>query len=141
MNPSHHPSQILALDVGKKRTGIARASSMARIAEPLLSVDTAKIQECLRQLNSEFDVDCIVVGLPRSLEGNETEQTRWVREWVADIKPQLAVPFFWQDEALTTELAQKWMQDSKSGHDLDAHAAAAILDDFLKTPETDRQAC
>lgn len=141
MNPSNLPNQILALDVGKKRTGVARASTEAKLAEPLLSVDTAKIQECLRKLSNEYKVECIVIGLPRSLDGDDTEQTRWVREWVANTKPQLDVPFFWQDEALTTELAQKWMQDSKSGHDLDAHAAAAILDDFLKTPEQNRQEC
>ena len=138
MNPSDHPGQFLALDVGQKRTGIARASVEAKIAEPLITVDTAKIQDNLRELIDEYKADGLVIGLPRSLNGNETDQTIWVRQWAEQIKTKVSIPIFWQAEALSTEQAMKLPQFSKNVPYIDARAAAVILDDFLKTPVEDR---
>lgn len=137
MNPNPGSGQLLALDVGLARTGIARASWVARLPEPLMSVATEKIDDCLEKLIHEYSVDTVVVGLPRSLNGNETGQTKWTRQWVQDTKPKHQAKWFFQDEALTSQLAQSHSSD----HDLDAHAAAAILDDFLKTNEGDRMPC
>ncbi len=135
MNPS--PGQILALDVGLRRTGIARASVIARLPEPLMSVATEKIDECLEKLIAEYSVDTVVVGLPRSLNGNETGQTKWTREWVRTVAPKHQVSWYYQDEALTSELAKA----RAAQHDIDAHAAAEILDDFLKLESEDRMPC
>ena len=136
-----NPSQFLALDVGMKRTGIARASAIAKLPEPLMSVDTDNIIDCLNKLISEYSVDAIVIGLPRSLNGDDTDQTKWVREWTKNLKNQINLPLYWQDEALTTKVAEEWMKNSKTGHDIDAHAAAAILDDFLKSRPEERVLC
>lgn len=136
-----NPSQLLALDVGKKRTGIARASAVAKIAEPLMSVETDKLLGCLKKLITEYSIDGLVIGLPRSLNGEDTDQTRWTRQWAEALKPQLKAEIYWQDEALTTQTAEAWVKDKKGGHDIVAHAAAVIMDDFLKTPPKDRQPC
>ncbi|MGH7156663.1 MAG: Holliday junction resolvase RuvX [Candidatus Saccharimonadales bacterium] len=130
----HHnqPEEFLAIDVGSARVGIARGSSAARIAQPLKTVEAKEAIDELRKLLADNKVAAIVAGLPRSLEGNETEQTRYVRDWVKSAKDQIKLPFYWQDEALTTKLTEDQGQPS------DATAAAMILQDFLDSAEDDR---
>ncbi|MEX1059166.1 MAG: Holliday junction resolvase RuvX [Candidatus Saccharimonadales bacterium] len=133
--------EILGLDVGAIRTGIARASNVARLAEPLMSVPTKDAINTVRKYTSEHQVEAIVVGLPRNLSGEETKQTQWIREWTDKAKQKLATPAYWQDEALTSELAARKIQTSKFKHqNSDEHslAAAIILQDFLDGAEADR---
>ncbi len=133
--------QLLGLDVGLKRTGIARASDIARLAEPLMTVPTADILKTLKELIDEYNVGTIVVGLPRSLNGSDTTQTSWVRDWVKHIKGKIELPFYWQDEALTSRIAEAKKAVYKQKHDIDSLAAAIILQDFLDAPEAERSIC
>jgi putative Holliday junction resolvase len=103
------------------------------LAEPLSTVPSAKAIEEIKKL----DPDLIVVGLPRSLDGNETDQTAFVRRWADSAKQVINKPFFWQDEALTSRAADS--TDSKAGQD--AVAASVLLQDFLDTPESDWVRC
>jgi putative Holliday junction resolvase len=123
--------EFLAVDVGEKRIGIARGASAARLAEPLKTVDSQTAIAEIRRLAKEYSADGIVVGLPRSLEGGETTQTKSVRDWAGQAKKQIELPFYWQDEALTSLTAEK------AGGD-DSHAAAIILQDFLDSPPDQR---
>lgn len=128
--------EIIGLDLGVKRTGIARASTSARLPEPVATVPTEKTLDTLRDLTAGKKVEAIVVGLPRSMSGNDTEQTKWVRKWVKIAKDDLPTAFFWQDEALTTHIAQE-----RKTNDIDAEAATIILQDFLDTPAEQRVLC
>lgn len=130
--------QLLGLDVGLKRTGIARASEDARIAEPLITVPTTEVIKVLKDLIKEHNVGTIVVGLPRNLAGDDTRQTTWVRDWVKHAKNKVDLPFYWQDEVLTSRIAEAKKLSSKKLHDVDSLAAAIILQDFLDTPESER---
>lgn len=131
--------QLLGLDVGLARTGIARASAAARLAEPLLTAPTEKIISRLRNLIEEYNVGSIVVGLPRNLSGNDTTQTTWVRDWVRSAQRKIDLPFYWQDEVLSTRLAEAQKMSYKKAHDVDSLAAAIILQDFLDAPQAERQ--
>ena len=136
--------EILALDVGEARVGIARASAAARLAEPLKTVKTKDTVDYLQDLIKQGDIQAIVIGLPRNLSGEETNQTRWVRAWVEQAKPKINKPIYWQDEALTSRGAAAKLQTSSSKHQkVDEHslAAAMILQDFLDTPESERVKC
>lgn len=133
--------ELIGLDVGIKRTGLARASSAARLAEPLKVVETADLIDELKAIIKKGPMEAIVVGLPRSLQGKETEQTVWVRSWVQKAKAELSVPFYWQDEALTSKLALGRRLADKKPQELDALAAQIILQDFLDTPEAERVVC
>lgn len=133
--------EILGLDVGAKQTGIARASNVARLAEPLISVPTAAAIGTLKKYIKEHDVEAVAIGLPRNLQGEDTTQTLWVREWVDKAKQQIGIPLYWQDEALTSLLAEAKDQKSKiKNQHFDEHAMAAaiILQDFLDSSEADR---
>jgi putative Holliday junction resolvase len=133
--------QLLGLDVGLKRTGIARASSVAKLAEPLLTVPTTEVLKTVKELIEEYDVGTIVVGLPRNLQGDDTKQTTWVRDWVQHAKSKIGLSFYWQDEALTSKIAEARKLTHKRPHDIDSLAAAIILQDFLDSEEAERVIC
>jgi putative Holliday junction resolvase len=130
--------RIIGLDVGQKRTGIAIASRAARLAQPHATVKTDEALDKIVQLAAEEDAEAIVVGLPRNLEGDETDQTRWVRQWVKAAKPKLQTPMYWQDEALTTSEATNRQLKSTG---IDAEAASIILQDWLDSDEATRVNC
>lgn len=129
------PKQLIGLDVGQKRTGIARASSIARLAEPLATVETVQLPEKLREIIEQHRPEVIVVGLPRNLNSDDTEQTRWVRGFVEELKIHFPdMSFRWQDEALTT-VAAGHEPHAKKPTEIDARAASIILQDFLNENE------
>lgn len=129
--------EILALDVGSRRVGIARASSVARLAEPLKTVKTEGAIKQLQAMIKENAVEAVIVGLPRNLSGEDTDQTRWVRGWASRAKAELDIPLYWQDEALTSQAVESQRHGNKA-YDVDALAAAVILQDFLSTAEEAR---
>jgi|SRR5665213_2277411 len=118
----------LGLDVGMVRTGIARASAVAKLAEPLTIVPTNDLVGELMRLSKDKVLKGLIVGLPRSLDGNETAQTKWVREWADEASKEIKVPFYFQDEALTTKEAERKAPNNLHS---DALAAAIILQDYL----------
>jgi len=128
-----NPKEAIGVDVGSVRIGLARGSTAAKLAEPIKTVPAAQAIDEIKKL----DPDLIVIGLPRSLDGNETGQTAYVRRWVNSAKQVIDKPFFWQDEALTSRTADS--SDSKAGQD--AVAASVLLQDFLDTPESDWVRC
>ena len=130
--------EILGLDIGAKNTGIARASNVARLAEPLISVPTKDTISTLKKYITEHEVEAIAVGLPRNLASEDTEQTRWVRDWTDKAKQAITVPIYYQDEALTSKKAKDYELKAKSSFDDHALAAAIILQDFLDGAETNR---
>lgn len=126
MNPELR--EIIGLDVGAVHIGVARGNTVARLAQPLTTIKTSQATRQLAKLVNQHSAAALVIGLPRNLSGDETAQTAAVRAWVASIKPQFKLPIYWQDEALTSQLA-------KSHPDEHAQAAAAILQDWFNSPD------
>lgn len=130
---------MLALDVGAARIGVARAHPLAGIASPLTYI--ANSDEFGSELNKIIDAEqatALVVGLPRGLSGQETEQTRFVREFVQQLKTMVNIPMYWQDEALSSKQAEAELEAKGKPFakgDVDALAACYILQDYLQTPE------
>ena len=130
--------EFIGVDVGTVRTGLARGSSAARLAQPLKTVDTKDAIDEISELASELKAAGVVVGQPRNLSGEDTKQTQWVRGWVEQTRLKIKLPFYAHDEALTSVNAQAEAPSGKETVGVDARAAAAILQDFLDTPETER---
>lgn len=128
---------FMALDVGDKRIGVALANSIAKIASPLTVI--ANNQQAFTKINEiirEHLVTELIVGLPRNMSGEETEQTKKVRDFVNNLKKHIDIPLSFQDESLTTVEAEKRLLASNAGYNkesIDAVAASIILEDFLKT--------
>lgn len=126
---------ILALDVGERRIGVASAHAVARFPGPLKTIDmSANTVATVQQLVQEQAAGLIVVGLPRNLSGLDTDQTRYVRAFAAQLEAA-GLKTAWQDEALTSKKAEQELQSRGKPYargDIDALAATYILEDYLR---------
>jgi putative holliday junction resolvase len=100
---------LLGLDVGDRRVGVAVSDAAGLAAHPLTvfgrgtPADDASV---IARLAREQRADEIVVGLPLLLDGSEAEQARRTRAWADEIAMRTALRVSWQDERLTTMLAE-----------------------------------
>lgn len=128
-------TNIIALDMGERRIGVARANVIARLPEPLAVLNTtASVLNDIKVLVDAEDAAAVVVGLPRGMNGQHTEQTIKVENFIATLKKHLNVPVYIQDETLTSVQAEKELQARGRRFDkgmIDSLAATYILDDFL----------
>jgi len=122
---------ILAFDFGTKRIGVARADSVARIAEPLqvLPNDEA-LDDRLNELMLRYGPIVLVVGRPRDLEGRSTVATLQAERFAKRLGV-FSAPVVLQDEALTSVEAENHRQRFRHAS-LDEIAATLILEDYLK---------
>jgi putative Holliday junction resolvase len=125
-------SNIVSLDVGERRVGVAIASVIAKLPRPLTTLEnTDDIWAQIDALATEHDAETIVVGLPRNLSGDDTAQTLYVRTFAEKLS-DYTVEF--QDEALTSQKAEKELNGRGKPFakgDIDALAATYILEDYL----------
>lgn len=133
------PDYALALDVGSKRIGVAIASLSFKLPRPLytLANDDDFIARLKRLIETEA-IGVLVVGLPRGLDGQETGQTKYVREFVDQLKTQIELPINFQDEALSSARAEAELTARGKIYqkgDIDALAATFILEDYLLEPK------
>ena len=127
----------LGLDVGTKRLGVAVGDSIGRLGMPVvtLAVDDAKLVSRLSELIREHGAQQLVVGLPRNSNGEETRQSTMVRQFAHDTLEQLKLPIAFQDESLTSVMAEQRLQTAKKSFakaDIDSEAAAIIVQDYLE---------
>src|SRR5690348_113059 len=99
MEANPKPETILALDVGERRIGIARAHLSAPFPGPLTTLENPDsfIDDIIHLVDAE-KAGAVVVGLPRGMDGQDTAQTEWVRNFVSRLEPKLAIPVYWNDE-------------------------------------------
>ena len=105
-------ARILSIDYGKKRTGIAVTDPLQIIANGLTTVASSQLIEFLTQYMQREEVERIVVGLPRQMNNEPSENMRYITPFVNRFKklfPQVPVEFF--DERLTSVLAHRAMLD------------------------------
>ncbi len=126
---------LLALDVGEKRIGVATAETAVRIAVPLttIEVDGTEIQQIARIVADE-NTSTIVVGYPRNQSGEATAQTAYAEGFAAKLDGMVDTIVF-QDESLTSVMAENQLKADGRPYtkgDIDARAAAIILQDYLE---------
>jgi putative Holliday junction resolvase len=131
-------ANYLALDVGTVRVGVATASAIARLPHThstLPNDDQLWVQ--LRTLCQHEHIGTVIVGLPRGLEGQETAQSTYSREFADTLRTHLGgtIRIEFQDEAVTSKKAEAELASAKKRYakaDIDALAAVYILEDYLK---------
>ena len=132
---SRNNSSFLALDVGTVRIGVAIADAAARLPRPLITLaNDENFTEQLQQIIDNENVSTLIIGLPRGLEGQDTDQTRLVRNFVDSWQAVIRLPVVYQDEALSSARAKDELEARGKPYrkgDVDALAATFILDDFL----------
>ncbi len=127
--------RLMALDLGSSRTGVAISDDLAMFAHPrsALKGDEASTIDAVVALVREESIDEVVVGLPLTLVGGDSDQTRWVRGIAERIRLSLAVPVTFWDERLSTVEAKRADRKADKGSrpDLDSRAAALVLQAVL----------
>lgn len=125
---------IMALDVGDKRIGVALAHRVARLPQPLTTLQNSDeaIEDIATLVLSE-QVGLVVVGLPRGMDGGYTAQTRSAEAFKDKLAKRLTVPVHLGDETLTSVQAEATLQGKPHDKaDVDALAASYILESFLQ---------
>lgn len=135
-------SNLLCLDVGSVRVGVALATHGLKVARPVETLQRAApdFWGHLSQLVQTNQIDTIIMGLPRSLDGQDTPQTEATRQFRQEVSSKFPdVQIEMQDEALTSEKAKAILEQRGGAFDkseVDAVAASIILDDYLVEQET-----
>ena len=122
--------RILALDHGEARCGVAISDPSGTLATPLEAVErpeTKRGMAALVRLVEEQEAERVIVGLPITLAGDESEQTERARTFAVRLGRRLSVPVDLHDERLTTRLAER----SGGRSSADSRAAAHLLDAWL----------
>lgn len=137
MSASAH--NILALDVGSVRIGVARVNMVAKLPQVLPTLaNNERFAQNLSEIIAEYEIDNILVGLPRNMEGAETAQTAYVRQFCQDVLDPLGVPYEYIDETLTSVVATQELESKGAAiqkGDVDAQAAAILLNDYIESHE------
>ena len=133
--------RILALDVGDKRIGVAVSDLLGILASPLIAIERtsdSKAIDTILEIADEQEVGEIVVGLPISLSGGYSEQTRSVAAFARKLEDRSPMPVKTADERYSTVEAERLLSQSKpqrarSRGEIDSAAAAVILQSYLDT--------
>ena len=131
-------SRSIGIDLGSKRVGLALSDKTSMIASPYKTLNFKNEQDLLDQLRiiiEDFKVEAIVLGLPLNMSGEDSTQTKKVRQFKSALSI-FNLPIKLEDERLSSVSAKKSliMQDIKTGHnksEIDRTAAAIILQQFL----------
>ena len=131
--------RVLAIDHGSKRMGIALSDPSGMIALPMEFIPAEPFHAFLIRLKEilrEKEVELMIVGMPRNMDGTYGPAAAKVQEFVAVLKENIIIPIRTWDERLTSTQANRMLiqanvrrQDRKEK--VDAAAAAILLQSFL----------
>ncbi len=135
--------RILALDHGTKRIGVAVSDSMKMIAQPLEFIPAEPFDKFLVRLKEilrDKEVEQVVVGMPRNMDGSYGPAALKVQEFVAVLKEAITVPVRVWDERLTSVQANRFLIQAdvrrrKRKEKVDQLAAALLLQSYLDSFE------
>ena len=131
-------SRTLGIDFGSKRVGLALSDRLNLIASPYRTLNYISEKELIAQLKSivyENNIEIFVLGLPINMKGEDTIQTKKVRNF-KKLLSGLGLPVIYEDERLSSISAKNSLvlQNIKTGHHkgaIDRTAAAIILQQYL----------
>lgn len=130
---------IMAVDLGKARTGIAICDKTELLASPLTQINEynrEKLLDKISDLAKEKRAELLVVGLPKNMDGSEGESAKNARSFADELAEKTGLPIDMQDERGTTITAHNYLnatdtRGKKRKSVVDAVAATIILEDYL----------
>lgn len=131
--------RVLAIDPGTVRLGLALSDPSGVIAQPLSVLTRRSLREDLESLAriaDEHDVDRVLIGLPRLMDGRLDTAARAAQAFGADVEKALGRPVEYWDERLTTVAAERYLiaqgkRRQKRRGDVDRMAATLLLQGYL----------
>jgi putative Holliday junction resolvase len=133
--------RILAIDYGKKRTGLAATDPLRIIATGLTTVETPQLFNWLKKYVTQETVDLILIGMPTNWDDTDTNATPLVRQAIARLKKEFPhIPVETADERYTSKMATQSMlesglkkKDRRNKALVDEIAATILLQDYLRS--------
>lgn len=132
--------RIVAIDYGSKRVGVAATDPLQIIASAVTTVGSHEIMAFLEKYMQTEEVECIVVGEAKNLDGTTADSTRIIEEFVKGLRrkfPQMKIEM--QDERFTSKMAFDAMLASGMGKEkrrdkkmVDKISAVLILQSYLE---------
>jgi putative holliday junction resolvase len=130
---------LLGVDLGEARTGLALSDELRFMAHPLetiASAPPAKLIQRIKQIASEKNVECVVVGLPRHMNGSLGAGTEKAKEFAEKLRTEIPCEIVLWDERLSTAAAHRALRDSgkktrQTRGVIDQVAAQMILQGYL----------
>jgi len=131
--------RILAIDYGRKRTGLAVTDVLRITANPLLTIETNQLISWLTDYFAHEPVDEVVIGHPTQMNGEDSESMNYIRPFLGVFKKTFPnKPITMYDERFTSVLAHKAMlaggmkkKDRQNKATVDKIAACIILEGYL----------
>ena len=131
--------RILAIDYGRKRTGLAVTDALRITANPLLTIETKNLLDWLTSYFASEQVDKVVIGHPTQMNGEESESMNYIRPFIGVFKKQFPdKPITMYDERFTSVLAHRAMidggmkkKDRQNKAVVDKIAACIILEGYI----------
>lgn len=135
-------SRILALDPGAKRVGLALSDPTRTLARPLPFLDAmpfAKLAGKLKALIREEEIDLILIGLPRNMDGTYGPAAKKAQEFATRLREVILIPIHTVDERLTTvEASRRLHEAGRSAREqkgkIDSASAQVLLQSYLDAP-------
>lgn len=124
---------FLAFDFGEKRTGVASGTRLTATATPMQTIHTAIIDarfSAIEKILREWQPDALVVGIPTHPDGAAHEMTQRAQRFARQLHGRFHLPVHEVDERYSSVEAA-----SRGAKDLDAEAAAIILEQFFSEIE------
>ena len=131
--------RILALDHGTRRIGVAVSDELKMIAQPIEFIPAEPFTAFLDRLKvliREKEVELILIGMPRNMDGSYGEAARRVREFITVLQEAVPIPLKVWDERLTSRQAERLLIEGNVGRKdrkgkIDKTAAALLLQSYL----------
>lgn len=131
--------RILAIDYGRKRTGLAVTDALRITANPLVTISTHTLIDWLRQYLAAEQVDEVVIGHPRQMNGEDSDSMQYIRPFMAEFRRTFPdTPLVEYDERFTSVIAHRAMlaggmkkKDRQDKATVDRLAACIILQGYI----------
>lgn len=116
--------KLLGLDIGQRRTGVAVSDELGLTARPLETISSRGLPSRLSALLAEHQINTVVVGRPRHLDGSLGPQAKLIDVMVDQLKGIVPATFVYEDETGTTA-------EAEAAGGSDAEAACVMLQGYL----------
>ncbi len=142
----HQHGRILALDVGKKRIGLAVSDELGVTAQGLETFERTRIREDLsrlRQLAGDLNVKLLLIGKPLHMSGSESRQSEYTREFADRLGEHAGLQVVYSDERLTSLEAERMLKQAGATLEqrkkaVDRLAAVLLLENYLASVSQER---
>ncbi|PYL04577.1 MAG: Holliday junction resolvase RuvX [Verrucomicrobia bacterium] len=108
-------NRVLGVDLGQARTGVALSDELRMLAHPLETIENSsaeKVARRVRQIVAEKEVDCVVVGLPRQMNGSLGPAAEKAQQFVEKLRSLISCEVVTWDERLSTVAAERALRDA-----------------------------